>query len=199
MDVTTTRRVGRRGSSSTARRCSMRATSRPARVRTTTWNARSWISRRPAADRLRGLSAKSTGLGRLERHGARAALSGQGRQASAAAKALRAASRQRERLATSLTRSELEDRSSPSSMPRRPAQAIREPPHQGMQSRRRMDRASGSPSSWTAGLHHDRGAFETDRARTGASSGLDGRRFTHADVVDRPGDVADTLRSLLAR
>jgi very-short-patch-repair endonuclease len=49
--------------------------------------------------------------------------------------------------------------------------------------------------------HHDRAAFEEDRARSArlTVAGWTHVRFTHAQVVERPRQIADTLRVLLAR
>jgi very-short-patch-repair endonuclease len=49
--------------------------------------------------------------------------------------------------------------------------------------------------------HHDRAAFEEDRARSVrlAEAGWTPLRFTHAQVVQRPDGVAAMLRTLLAR
>jgi very-short-patch-repair endonuclease len=48
--------------------------------------------------------------------------------------------------------------------------------------------------------HHDRGAFQEDRTRDArlTAAGWAVLRFTHADVVDRPGWVAGMVRATLA-
>lgn len=119
----------------------------------------------------------------------------------AGAKALRAALAQHARLATSLTLSELEDRFrallAAEGLPR----PLTNHPVHGMKidavwPRRRL---AVELDGWA--WHHDRAAFQQDRARDArlARAGWTVVRFTHADVVERPRHVAETLRDLLAR
>jgi very-short-patch-repair endonuclease len=118
----------------------------------------------------------------------------------AAAKALRAALAEHERLAASLTLSELEDRFlsvlDAEDLPR-PLTNYRV---EGMKVDAAWphERLVVELDGWA--YHHDRGAFQADRARDVAlvRAGWTVVRFTHADVVDRPAQVADSLRELLA-
>jgi len=119
----------------------------------------------------------------------------------AAAKALRAALAEHDRLATSLTLSELEDRFlallDAENLPR----PLTNHPIDGM----KIDavwpaqRLAVELDGWA--WHHDRAAFEEDRARSArlAEAGWTPVRFTHAQVAERPAEVAATLRRLLAR
>jgi len=116
-------------------------------------------------------------------------------------RALRAALAAHERFATSLTLSELEDRFlallDEHDLPR--------PLTNHLVLGMKVDavwpaqRLAVELDSWA--WHHDRAAFEADRARSTrlAQAGWTPVRFTHAQVVDRPHDVATTLRTLLAR
>jgi very-short-patch-repair endonuclease len=116
------------------------------------------------------------------------------------AQALRAALDTHDRLATSLTLSELEDRflvlldahKLPRPLTNHPVAGFRLDaawPHQLL---------AVELDGWA--YHHDRAAFQNDRARdvTLARAGWRVVRFTHADVTHRPADVAATLRELLA-
>ena len=118
----------------------------------------------------------------------------------AAAKALRAALAEHERLATSLTLSELEDRFlallDAASLPR----PLTNHRIDGM----KIDavwpdhRLAVELDGWA--WHHDRAAFEADRTRAArlTAKGWTVIRFTHAQVVDQPAWVASTVKKLLA-
>jgi len=118
----------------------------------------------------------------------------------AGAKALRAALAEHERLATSLTLSELEDRFLALLDAERLPKPLTNHRIHGM----RVDaawpreRVVAELDGWS--YHRDRGAFQADRARdvTLVRAGWTVARFTHADVVDRPAHVAASLRELLA-
>jgi very-short-patch-repair endonuclease len=117
------------------------------------------------------------------------------------ARALRGVLAEHARLATSLTLSELEDRFlallDAESLPR----PLTNHPIHGM----KIDavwpehRLAVELDGWA--YHHDRAAFEEDRARSArlTVAGWTHVRFTHAQVVERPRQIADTLRVLLAR
>lgn len=116
-------------------------------------------------------------------------------------RALRAALAEHERFATSLTRSELEDRF----LPLLDAHGLPRPrtnhPIDGMQVDAcwQQQRLVVELDGWA--FHADRHAFQDDRTRTARlmTAGYAVVRFTHADVVGRPAWVADTVRALLAR
>ncbi len=115
--------------------------------------------------------------------------------------ALRAALERHARLATTLTLSELEDRFlallDDHDLPR--------PLTNHMLHGMKVDavwpgqRLAVELDGWA--FHHDRAAFEDDRARSArlAQAGWTPVRFTHAQVVEKPREVAATLRALLAR
>ena len=115
--------------------------------------------------------------------------------------ALRAALAQHHRHATSLTLSELEDRFlallDEHGLPR----PLTNHPILGM----KVDavwpqqRLAVELDGWA--WHHDRAAFEEDRARSArlAEAGWTPVRFTHAQVAEQPRRVAATLRALLTR
>ena len=118
----------------------------------------------------------------------------------AAAEALRAALAEHERLATSLTLSELEDRF----LALLDAEKLPRPLTNHLVDGMKIDavwpdhRLAAELDGWA--WHHDRAAFEADRTRTArlTAKGWAIIRFTHAHVVDRPAWVASTLRNLLA-
>jgi very-short-patch-repair endonuclease len=118
----------------------------------------------------------------------------------AAARALREALAEHNRLATSLTRSELEDRL----LALLDAEKLPRPLTNHLIDGMNVDAAWLQPrlvvecDGWA--YHHDRGAFQADRTRDArlTAAGWAVLRFTHADVVDRPGWVARTVRATLA-
>lgn len=138
-------------------------------------------------------------LGRLDATALRAAMERTSRGAGRAA--LRAALEQRDRHATSLTRSELEDRFLALLDAARLPRPLTNHRVLGMQVDAvwSQQRIAVELDGWA--FHHDRAAFEEDRARSArlAAAGWTPVRFTHAQVVERPHDVAATLRRLLAR
>jgi len=150
------------------------------------------------APKVAKLLRETDRLGKLNATALRAALERGGR---AGRQALRAALEQRERHAASLTLSELEDRFlallDDHDLPR----PLTNHPVLGM----KVDavwpeqRLAVELDGWA--WHHDRAAFEEDRARSArlARAGWTPVRFTHGQVVERPRQVADTLRTLLAR
>jgi len=152
------------------------------------------------AGRVAELVREMDRLGRLDASALRAALERSSGRTGAGPRALRAALAEHERLVTSLTLSELEDRFltllDAEDLPR-PSTNHR---IQGM----RVDAAWPNErlvvelDGWA--YHHDRGAFQTDRARDVAlvRAGWTVARFTHADVVSRPAHIAESLRELLA-
>jgi very-short-patch-repair endonuclease len=119
----------------------------------------------------------------------------------AAARALRAALTAHERLATSLTRSELEDRflslldahDLPRPLTNHPIEGLR------VDAVWLSERVVVECDGWA--YHWDRGAFQEDRTRDArlTAAGWAVLRFTHADVVDRPGWVARMVGDTLAR
>lgn len=119
----------------------------------------------------------------------------------AGAKALRAALDEHERLAISLTLSELEDRFLALLDARDLPRPLTNHPAEGF----KLDaawpeaRLAVELDGWA--WHHDRAAFQADRARDAAllRAGWRVVRFTHADVVRRPAHVAQTLHTLLTR
>jgi very-short-patch-repair endonuclease len=114
---------------------------------------------------------------------------------------LRAALNEHVRLATSLTRSELED----AFVALLDVHGLSRPLTNHLVLGMKVDavwpahRLAVELDGWA--FHHDRAAFEEDRARSArlAKAGWTPLRFTHAQVVDRPREVAETLRQLLAR
>lgn len=140
-------------------------------------------------------------LGRLDVPALHAVLARTSGRGGDGRRALRAALAERERLATSFTRSELEDRF----LALLDAHGLSRPftnhDVHGME----VD-ACWPPERLVAELdgwryHRDRAAFHDDRTRTARlmTAGYAVVRFTHAHVVDRPGWVAETVRVLLAR
>ena len=119
----------------------------------------------------------------------------------AGAKRLKQAPAEHEALATTLTVSELEDRFvallDAADLPR----PLTNPRIDGL----RVDAAWPDQrvivelDGWA--YHHDRAAFQADRARDARLLRVGWRvvRFTHADVIQRPAYLADTLRELLTR
>jgi len=143
------------------------------------------------ADRLNKLNATTL-------HAALERTSGRG---GAGRAALRAALEQHHRHATSLTLSELEDRF----LALLDAHDLPHPLTNHLIDGMRVDavwpeqRLAVELDGWA--FHHDRAAFEEDRTRSTrlAEAGWTPVRFTHAQLVDRPHDIAATLRALLAR
>lgn len=150
------------------------------------------------AEQLGKLVRETDRAGRLDVRAMHARIDG---RRAAAARALRAALAAHARLATSLTRSELEDRFlallDAHGLPR----PLTNHPVLGM----KVDavwpeqRLAVELDGWAH--HHDRAAFEEDRARSAhlAVAGWTPVRFTHAQVIGHPREVADTLHALLAR
>jgi very-short-patch-repair endonuclease len=148
------------------------------------------------AEQLGKLVRETDRAGRLD---ARAVQARIGERRDAGARALRAALAEHARLATSLTLSELEDRFlallDAHDLPR----PLTNHPIAGM----KVDavwpeqQLAVELDGWA--WHHDRAAFEEDRRRSArlTAAGWTPVRFTHAQVVGRPGEVADTLRALL--
>jgi very-short-patch-repair endonuclease len=196
VDVTTTRRVNVRGV------VIHRATRLDAQDLTTRRGVRTTTVARTLADLAKTLTAEQLGklLREMDRTGRLSAAVVE-RASGRADAALRAALNEHARLATSLTRSELEDRFlallADHDLPR----PLTNHPVCGM----KVDavwpqqRLAVELDGWA--FHHDRAAFEEDRARSArlAEAGWTPVRFTHAQVVDRSHDVAATLRTLLAR
>jgi len=152
-----------------------------------------------SAEQLGKLLREVDRLGRLNAPALRAVLErtserGTGRRA------LRAALAEHEQLATSLTLSELEDRF----LALLDAERLPRPSTNYRIDGIRVDAAWPHErlvvelDGWA--YHHDRGAFQADRARDVGlvRAGWTVARFTHADVVDRSAHVADSLRELLA-
>ncbi len=153
------------------------------------------------ADQVEKLLRETDRLGRLNAAALHAALERTSGRGGAGRRALRAALAEHTRLATSLTRSELEDRF----LALLDAENLPRPltNHQivGMEvdAAWPQQRIAVELDGWA--YHHDRASFEEDRARSArlAVAGWTSVRFTHAQVVDGPRDVADTVRELLAR
>ena len=152
------------------------------------------------ADRVAQLLREVDRLGRLNAPALHSVLErGSGR--GAGRRALQAALAEHERLATSLTLSELEDRF----LALLDAENLPRPLTNHRIAGMKVDAAWPRErlvvelDGWA--FHHDRGAFQSDRARDVAlvRAGWTVARFTHADVVGRPAHVADSLRELLAR
>lgn len=202
VDVTTTRRVRTRGvvvhRTTVLESCDVTTRSR---IPVTTV-ARTLVDLAALlpADRLAKTIREADRAGRLGATALRDASRCVEARRDAGAKALRAAIAEHERLATSLTLSELEDRflalvdaeSLPRPLTNHRIRGMRVDaawPH---------ERVVAELDGWA--YHHDRGAFQADRARDVAlaRAGWTVARFTHADVVDRPAHVADSLRELLA-
>lgn len=153
------------------------------------------------ANRVAMLLRETDRLGRLDTAALDAVLKRTSGRGSAGRGALQAALAAHERLATSLTLSELEDRF----LALLDAEGLPRPLTNHRVHGMRVDaawtheRIAVELDGWA--YHHDRGAFQTDRARDLAlvRAGWTVARFTHADVVDRPAHVADSLRELRAR
>jgi very-short-patch-repair endonuclease len=140
-------------------------------------------------------------LGRLNAAALHAALERMKGRGGAGRRALRAALAEHIRLATSLTRSELEDRFrallDAHELPRPLTNHI----IHGME----IDavwlehRLAVELDGWA--YHRDRGAFQEDRTRDArlTATGWAVLRFTYADVVERPDWVAQTVQALLSR
>lgn len=199
IDVATTRRVTARGivvHRTTSLDAQDVTTRRGVRV-TTTERTLVDLAGMLTPDRVATLLRETDRLGRLNASALREALSRtSGRPG---ARALRAALTEHERLATSLTLSELEDRF----VALLDAENLPRPLTNHQIDGARVDAAWPSErlvvelDGWA--FHHDRGSFQEDRSRDVrlARAGWRVVRFTHADVVDRPPHVADTLRILL--
>ncbi|HXE44237.1 MAG TPA: type IV toxin-antitoxin system AbiEi family antitoxin domain-containing protein [Conexibacter sp.] len=123
-----------------------------------------------------------------------------GRRA-AGAEALHAALAEHERLATSLTLSELEDRFLALLDEAKLLRPRTNHPVAGLKldAAWPRERLAVELDGWA--YHHDRAAFQADRARDARLTAAGWRvvRFTHADVIHRPAYVAGTLRETLAR
>jgi very-short-patch-repair endonuclease len=157
------------------------------------------LSRVLPAESVAKLVRELDRLGRLDAAALREALRTSRRQ-DPGPRALTAALAEHERLATSLTLSELEDRFlvllDAENLPR----PLTNHRIEGM----RVDAAWPKErlvfelDGWA--YHRDRAAFQTDRARDVAlvRAGWNVVRFTHTDVVDRPAHIGDSLRELLA-
>lgn len=152
-----------------------------------------------SAEQLGKLLRETDRAGRLDAAALRAALAdGRG---GAGPRALQAALDEHERLATSLTLSELEDRF----VALLDAENLPRPLTNHLVDGMKIDavwpqqRVAVELDGWA--WHHDRAAFEADRTRAArlTAKGWAVLRFTHAHVADRPAWVASTLRDLLAR
>lgn len=153
------------------------------------------------AERLGKLLREADRAGRLGGAVVRAAWARVEGRRDAGAKALRVALAEHARLATSLTLSELEDRFLALLDAEKLQRPLTNHPIDGMKvdacwpTQRLVVELDG----WAH--HRDRGAFQQDRCRDVrlVRAGWTVLRFTHADVVDRPRRVAQSLRELLAR
>jgi very-short-patch-repair endonuclease len=140
-------------------------------------------------------------LGRLNAAALRDALGRTSGRGGPGRRALRAALDEHTRLATSLTRSELED----TFIALLDAHDLPRPLTNHKIAGMEVDaawldqRLAVELDGWA--YHYDRASFEEDRARSArlAVAGWTLLRFTHAQVVDGPRQVAETLRELLAR
>ncbi len=203
IDVTTTRRVATRGVvlHRTTALDGQDLTTRSG-IRTTTI-ARTLVDLAGtlAPDQLAKLLREADRAGRLGAQTVWAAHERVATRRDAGARALRAALAQHQRLATSLTLSELEDRflalldaeDLPRPLTNHPVAGFK------LDAAWPQARLAVELDSWA--YHHDRAAFQADRARdvTLTRAGWTVVRFTHADVVDRRPHVVETLRELLAR
>jgi very-short-patch-repair endonuclease len=202
VDVTTTRRVRTRGVvvHHTTTLDTSDVTSRGGIPVTTVARTLVDLAALLPPDRLAKLIREADRAGRLGGAVLRTARDRIEGRRDAGAKALRAAIAEHERLATSLTLSELEDRFLALLDAERLPRPLTNHRIEGM----RVDaawpreRLAVELDGWA--YHHDRGAFQTDRARDVAlvRAGWTVARFTHADVIDRPAHVADALRELLS-
>lgn len=153
-----------------------------------------------SAEQLGKLLREADRAGRLGETVIRAARARIDGRRDAGAKALRAALAKHDRLATSLTLSELEDRF----LGLLDAEDLPRPLTNHKIAGMKVDavwpaeRVAVELDGWA--WHHDRAAFQEDRTRDArlARAGWTVVRFTHADVVHRPRHVAETLRDLLA-
>jgi hypothetical protein len=151
------------------------------------------------ADRVAKLLREADRLGMLDAAALRAALARTGGRGGTGRGGLRAALDAHERLATSLTLSELEDRF----LALLDAEDLPRPLANHRVAGMRVDAAWPRErlvvelDGWA--FHHDRGAFQEDRARDArlARAGYAVVRFTHADVVNRAAWVAATVGELL--
>ena len=196
LDVTTTRRVAVRGV------LIHRTTVLDAEDLTTRRGVRTTTVARTLVDLARLLTAEQLGklVREMDRTGRLSAAvleraSGQGNRA------MRAALAEHARLATSLTLSELED----AFVALLDTEDLPRPLTNHLIDGMRIDaawpeqRLAVELDGWA--YHHDRAAFEEDRARSArlTAAGWALLRFTHAQVVERPAWVAATVRQLLAR
>lgn len=203
VDVTTTRRVAARGVvvHRTTVLGSRDVTTRRGVPVTTLPRTLVDLAGTLTADQLGMLLRETDRLGRLDATVLRDLAARVDRRRDAGARALRAALADRERLATSLTLSELEDRflallhaeDLPRPLTNHPVAGFK------LDAAWPDERVAVELDSWA--FHHDRVAFQADRARDVrlVRAGWRVVRFTHADVVERPAHVAGTLRELLAR
>jgi len=203
LDVTTTRRVAVRGvliHRTTRLDAGDLATRRAVPV-TTLPRTLVDLAGTLAAEQLAKLVREADRAGRLTAATVQNARERVAGRRDGAARALRATLDAHERLATSLTRSELEDRFLALLDARGLPRPLTNHPVEGF----KLDaawphlRLAVELDSWA--FHHDRAAFQADRARdaTLVRAGWTVVRFTHAQLVDRPRWVAGTLRALLAR
>lgn len=200
VDVTTTRRAGTRGVvvHRTAVLDDRDVTTRSGIPVTTIARTLVDLSTILPADRVAKLLRETDRLGRLDapalREGLERARGGPGPGA------LRAALAEHERLAKSVTLSELEDRFlallDANGLPRPLTNHLVE----GMKvdAAWPRERLVVELDSWA--FHADRGAFQEDRERDVrlARAGFTAVRFTYAQVTGRPAWVAEALRELLA-
>ena len=202
LEVTTTRRVQVRGV------LIHRATALDAQDVTTRHGVPVTTLARTLVDLAETLTAEQLGkllretdrIGRLNAAALQAALERTSGRGGAGRRALQAALTQHERHATSLTLSELED----AFLALLDAHALPRPLTNHRILGMKVDavwpaqRLAVELDGWA--YHHDRAAFEEDRARSARLSvaGWTPVRFTHAQVVERPAQVVATLRALLA-
>ncbi|HEX7290113.1 MAG TPA: type IV toxin-antitoxin system AbiEi family antitoxin domain-containing protein [Conexibacter sp.] len=202
-DVTTTRRVQVRGvviHRTTALGTEDLTTRRGVRVTTVARTLVDLAAILPPAQTAK-LLRETDRLGRLNAAALEAALERAKGRGEAGRRALRAALEQHQRHATSLTRSELEDRF----LALLAAEDLPRPLTNHLVLGMKVDavwpehRLAVELDGWA--FHHDRASFEEDRARSArlTIAGWTPLRFTHAHVVEHPAEVAATLRALLAR
>jgi len=150
------------------------------------------------AEQLQKLVRETDRAGRLDARTVHARIGG---RRDLGARALRAELAEHARLATSFTLSELEDRF----LALLDAHDLPLPLTNHLVLGMKVDavwleqRLVVELDGWT--YHRDRAAFEEDRARDArlAVAGWRHARFTHAQVVERPAEVAATLHRLLGR
>ena len=196
IDVTTTRRVNVRGV------LIHRTTVLDAEDLTTRRGIRTTTVARTLVDLAKILTAEQLGklVREMDRTG-RLSAPVRERARERGSRAVRAALAEHARLATSLTLSELED----AFIALLDAERLPRPLTNHLVDGMKVDavwptqRLAVELDSWT--YHHDRASFEEDRARSArlVAAGWAQVRFTHAQVMDRPGWVAQTVRTLLAR